>query len=124
MPLYEPRKFKSREPYFDHSFRAEWAYSNYGIFLGQQSSAYAAGMSASELLTTGILQSLGMTRSGPTMAEMFRTTTEPPRKNFDGSLMPHENVDGFSGAGAVVSTGADIARWMRLLLADGIFEGR
>jgi CubicO group peptidase (beta-lactamase class C family) len=35
---------------FDHSFRAEWAYSNYGIFLGQQSAAQAAGMSASELL--------------------------------------------------------------------------
>jgi CubicO group peptidase (beta-lactamase class C family) len=71
-----------------------------------------------------IFQPLGMTRSGPTMAELFRTTTEPPRKNFDGSRMPHENVDGFSGAGAVVSTGADIARWMRLLLADGMFEGR
>ena len=28
---------------FDHSFRAEWAYSNYGIFLGQQSAAHAAG---------------------------------------------------------------------------------
>ena len=38
--------------------------------------------------------------------------------------MPNENVDAFSGAGAVVSTGADIARWMRMLLAEGTFEGR
>jgi hypothetical protein len=34
---------------FDHSFRSEWAYSNYGIFLGQQSAAHAAGMSAPEV---------------------------------------------------------------------------
>jgi CubicO group peptidase (beta-lactamase class C family) len=123
---YDPVELVRRARFlpFDHSFRAEWAYSNYGIFLGQQSSAYAAGMSASELLSTGILQPLGMTRSGPTMAELFKDDNRTAAHNLDGSLMPYENVDGFSGAGAVVSTGADIARWMRLLLADGMFEGR
>jgi CubicO group peptidase (beta-lactamase class C family) len=38
--------------------------------------------------------------------------------------MEYENVDAFSGAGAVVSTGADMARWMRMLLAGGAFEGQ
>lgn len=36
----------------DHSFRAEWAYSNYGIFLGQAAAAHAAGMTPPELLST------------------------------------------------------------------------
>jgi CubicO group peptidase (beta-lactamase class C family) len=109
---------------FDHSFRAKWAYSNYGIFLGQQSSAHAAGMSACELLSSGIFRPLGMTRSGPTRAELFEDDNRAAAHDLDGSLMPYENVDGFSGAGAVVSTAADIARWMRMLLADGMFEGR
>ncbi len=109
---------------FDHSFRAEWAYSNYGIFLGQQSAAHAAGMSAPELLSAAIFQPLGMTRSGPTQAELFKDDNRAAAHNFDGSVMPYENVDAFSGAGAVVSTGADIARWMRMLLAQGMFEGR
>ena len=123
---YSPDELVRRARFlpFDHSFRAEWAYSNYGIFLGQESSAYAAGMSAPELLTTGIFQPLGMVRSGPTQAELFKDANRAAAHNFDGSIMPYENVDSFSGAGAMVSTGADIARWMRMLLADGMFEGR
>jgi CubicO group peptidase (beta-lactamase class C family) len=123
---YSPDELVRRARFlpFDHSFRAEWAYSNYGIFLGQQSSAYAAGASASALLSTEIFQPLGMTRSGPTQAELFKDDNRAAAHNLDGSVMPYENVDSFSGAGAVVSTGADIARWMRMLLADGMFEGR
>jgi CubicO group peptidase (beta-lactamase class C family) len=109
---------------FDHSFRSEWAYSNYGIFLGQQSAAHAAGLSAPELLSKGILQPLGMMRSGPMQAELFKDDNRAAAHNTDGSMMPYENVDAFSGAGAIVSTGADIARWMRMLLAAGTLEGR
>jgi CubicO group peptidase (beta-lactamase class C family) len=65
-----------------------------------------------------------MTRSGPTMAELFKDDNRAAAHDLDGSLMAYENVDSFSGAGAVVSTGADIARWMRMLLADGQFEGQ
>jgi CubicO group peptidase (beta-lactamase class C family) len=123
---YGPEELMRRARFlpFDHSFRAEWAYSNYGIFLGQQSCAYAAGMSAPELLSTAIFQPLGMMRSGATQAELFRDDNRAAAHNIDGSVMPYENVDSFSGAGAVVSTGADIARWMRMLLAGGMFEGR
>jgi CubicO group peptidase (beta-lactamase class C family) len=64
-------------------------------------------------------QSLGMVRSGPTEAELFKDDNRAADHNFDGSIMPYENVDAFSGAGAVVSTGADIARWMRTLLGAG-----
>lgn len=109
---------------FDHSFRSQWAYSNYGIFLGQQSAAHAAGLSAPELLSKEILQPLGMLRSGPTQAELFKDDNRASGHNIDGSIMPYENVDAFSGAGAIVSTGADIARWMRMLLAEGRFDGR
>jgi CubicO group peptidase (beta-lactamase class C family) len=109
---------------FDHSFRAEWAYSNLGIFLGQEAAAHAAGMSPPELLSRAILEPLGMARSGPTQAELFKDDNRAAGHDLDGSVMPYENVDAFSGAGAVVSTGADIAHWMQMLLASGTFEGR
>ena len=123
---YSPDDLVRRARYlpFDHSFRAKWAYSNYGIFLGQQAAAQAARMSAAGLLSTAIFQPLGMTRSGPTQAELFKDENRAAAHNLDDSINPYENVDGFSGAGAVVSTGADIAHWMRMLLADGKFEGR
>ena len=109
---------------FDHSFRSAWAYSNYGIFLGQQSAAQAAGTTAPELLSESVLRPLGMTRSGPVQGELFKDDNRAAAHNLDGTVMSYENVDAFSGAGAVVSTGADIARWMRMLLAGGSFEGR
>jgi CubicO group peptidase (beta-lactamase class C family) len=123
---YSPDELVRRARFlpFDHSFRAEWAYSNYGIFLGQQSAAHAAGTSAPQLLSTEIFEPLGMMRSGPTQAELFKDDNRAAAHDLDGSDMPYENVDSFSGAGAVVSTGADVARWMRMLLADGMFEGR
>jgi CubicO group peptidase (beta-lactamase class C family) len=122
---YSPEELIRRARFlpFDQSFRAEWAYSNYGIFLGQRSAAHAAGTSAPELLSKRILQPLGMLRSSPTQAELFKDDNRATARNIDGSIMPYENVDAFSGAGAIVSTGADIARWMRMLLAEGKVRG-
>ena len=109
---------------FDHSFRAESAYSNYGIFLGQEAAAHAAGVTPPALLASEVFRPLGMARSGPTQAELLKDDNRAAAHNLNGSVMPYENVDAFSGAGAVVSTGADFARWMRMLLAKGAFEGR
>jgi CubicO group peptidase (beta-lactamase class C family) len=104
---------------FDHSFRAKWAYSNYGVFLGQHAAAHAADVSPSALLSNEVFAPLAMTRSGPTRAEMFKDDNHSAAHNIDGSIMPTESVDAFSGAGAVVATGADMARWLAMLLAGG-----
>ena len=109
---------------FDHSFRERWAYSNYGIFLGQHAAAQKAGLSPAELLTSAMFGPVGMTRSGPTRSVLFGDANQAAAHNLDGTVMPNEDVDAFSGAGAVVSTGADMARWMRMLLADGTIDGR
>jgi CubicO group peptidase (beta-lactamase class C family) len=109
---------------FDHSFRDRMAYSNYGIFLGQQAAARVAGLSAPQLLAQAILAPLGMGRSGPVQAALFEDENRAAAHDLDGSVMAYENVDAFSGAGAIVSTGADIARWMRMVLAGGAFEGK
>ncbi len=109
---------------FDHSFRALYAYSNYGILLGQDAAAKSVGLSPAQLLQQRILTPLGMTRSGPSSATLERDRNFSSPHNIDGSVMPVENVDAFSGAGAMVSTGDDIAKWMQMLLARGSYEGR
>jgi len=115
---------RARFQQFDHSFRSRWAYSNYGIFLGQYSVARAAGMSPPQLLSSTMLVPLGMTRSGPVQAELFKDNNRATAHNIDGSIMQYENVDQFSGAGAIVSTGRDIGRWMTMLLGQGTFDGK
>ena len=76
-------------------------------------------MSPSGLLESAILEPLAMTRSAPRQAALFEDDNRAAGHNIDGSLMAYENVDAFSGAGAIVSTGADIGKWMRMLLDDG-----
>ncbi len=109
---------------FDHSFRELYAYSNYGIFLGQEAAAHSIGLSPPQLLQQQILTPLGMTRSGPSSATLKRDRNYSFPHNIDGSVMPFENVDAFSGAGAIVSTGADIAKWMQMLLSRGSYGGK
>jgi CubicO group peptidase (beta-lactamase class C family) len=109
---------------FDHSFRELYAYSNYGIFLGQESAAHSIGLSPPELLQQSIFTPLGMTRSGPSLATLKQDQNYSFAHNVDGSVMPFENVNAFSGAGAIVSTGVDIAKWMQMLLARGSYAGK
>ena len=104
---------------FDHSFRSEMAYSNYGIFLGEHAAAKTAGLSPPALIAETILGPLAMTRSGPGQSELDRDANQSANHDRDGTVMARENVDAFSGAGAVVSTGADFARWMGMVLAGG-----
>lgn len=108
----------------DGSFRERMQYSNYGIFLGQHAAASVAGMSPPQLLSQAVLEPLGMARSGPVRATLFGDENRAAAHDRDGAVMENEDVDAFSGAGAVVSTGNDIARFMRMLLAGGAFEGR
>jgi CubicO group peptidase (beta-lactamase class C family) len=107
-----------------HSFRAKWAYSNLGIFIAQEAGARLAHSTGAELLSSRILSPLGMQRSGPRLAELFKDDNHATAHNIDGTIMPFENVDNLSGAGAIVSTGADLARWLQMLLAKGHFEGQ
>ena len=65
-----------------------------------------------------------MTRSGPSAETLTLDQNYSFSHNIDGSVMPAENVDSFSGGGAVVSTGADIAKWMQMILARGSYEGK
>ena len=115
---------RARHLPFSHTFREQWAYSNYGIFLGQAAAARAAGTSPAALVSDGLFRPLGMARSGPTLETLFSDENRAAAHGIDGAVIPYENVDGFSGAGALVSSGADVAQWMRMLLGAGMLDGK
>ena len=128
LPLYglSPDELAARARFLplSVSFRGAMQYSNYGIFLGQHAAAQAANLSPPQLLSQEILAPLGMTRSGPIRATLFEDDNHAAAHDREGKVMESEDVDAFSGAGAVVSTGSDIARWMRMLLDEGRLDGK
>jgi CubicO group peptidase (beta-lactamase class C family) len=83
-----------------HSFRAKWAYSNLGIFIAQEAGARVAHSTGDELLSSRILKPLGMHRSGPRQAELFKDENHATAHNIDGTIMPFESVDNLGGARA------------------------
>jgi len=103
---YSPDELVRRARFlpFDHSFRAEWAYSNYGIFLGQQSAAHAAGTSAPQLLSTEIFEPLGMMRSGPTQAELFKDDNRAAARNTVSTALAHDGATLLQTGSAATNT--------------------
>ncbi|HEX8696326.1 MAG TPA: serine hydrolase [Longimicrobium sp.] len=107
-------------------FRTRQVYNNILYAAAGEVTAAAAGTTWAELMRTRLFQPLGM---GSTTAE-----EEPDRAGNVAS--PHAPIGGvqrpvrarnhqaISPAGGVYSTAADMARWLRFQLADGVLDGR
>ncbi|MFD0276418.1 serine hydrolase [Kitasatospora sp. NPDC127111] len=109
-------------------FRASYAYTNYGLTEAAVAVARAKGVAWEDLAADTLYGPLGM------------TSTSSRRSAYDAAAdkaVPHvraagggwqvsttQNPDPQSPAGGVTSTVRDLAKWMRLQLADGTFEGR
>ena len=65
---------------------------DYGVFLGHYSCAQAAGTTARDLLSREIFAPMGMTRTGPTFAELLKHDNHASSHDLDGSVMPFENA--------------------------------
>ncbi len=112
------------------SFRSTFAYTNITHMLAQRIVARAMGAADWETLVRAeILDPLGMTSSSftaeaieaaPNFAQGHRWTPEGAVEAPFTPLFPYE----FGGAGAINSNLDDLQHWMRLLLADGSFEGK
>lgn len=107
------------------SFRDRSQYSNVGFFIAGEVASTADGMSWEDSLNKRIYVPLGMTRSGGDYATLFLDENHVWGSMQDGDTVVSiatENA-GMNGAGDVVSTGADMTRWMSMLLNEGTFEG-
>ena len=111
------------------SFRSAFTYTNVTHMLAGRVLAQAMGAADwPTLVETEILAPLGMTDTSLTAEAMeaaakgTRGYVWTPDKPIEVPFIP-EFPYAFAGAGAINSTVDDMAKWVRLLLADGSFEG-
>ncbi len=108
-------------------FRASYAYTNYGLTAAALAVARAARTPWAELSARTLYQPLGMRSTTSRFAEYLRASNRAiPHVLRDGTWTAVEpfDPDRESPAGGVASSVNDLAQWMRMVLGDGIYEGR
>lgn len=119
------RRLRFQRP--DTSFRSGYAYTNFGFTEGAVAVARATGKPWEDLSEERLYQPLGMTSTSSRLGDYLK---RPNRASghvlVDGRWMPkfQREPDAQSPAGGVSSSVNDLAKWMRLQLAGGTFEGR
>jgi CubicO group peptidase (beta-lactamase class C family) len=109
------------------SFRSHFAYTNFGFTEAAVAAALATGKPWEVLVADQLYRPLGMKSSSSRFADFAAAKNRAYlHARVDGRWVPKyvRNPDAQSPAGGASSTARDLARWMRLLLNDGMFEGK
>ena len=110
-----------------YSLRAGFVYQNIMYVAAGQVAAALAGTSWEDLVRTQLFAPLEMLRTVPTTSEAQRAdNVARPHGLVDGEVVevPNEDLDALAPAGAVWSSVRDMSRWLRMLLAEGQWQGR
>jgi CubicO group peptidase (beta-lactamase class C family) len=119
--------YRLRYQHPDSSFRSHYAYTNFGITEGSIAAARAYGLEWEAAANEKLFKPLGMTSAS------FRYADYVARPNkalghvlVDGKWVPKfkRDPDAQSPAGGASSSVNDVAKWMRLQLANGKFDGK
>src|SRR6266480_2818042 len=109
------------------SFRSHYAYTNFGITEGSIAAARAYGLEWEAAATEKLLKPLGMTSTSSRYADFVaRSNKALGHVLVDGKWVQKFKRDpgAQSPAGGVSSSVNDVAKWIRLQLANGKFEGK
>ncbi|MBS1855545.1 MAG: serine hydrolase [Acidobacteria bacterium] len=108
------------------SFRGTYAYDNLLYLVAGSIIPAVAGQSWGDFLKARIFTPLGMTDT-VTDTWSFKQAKDAatPHNSLSGKLepLPQENVDNNAPAGAIVSSVADLSRWLTVQLNGGAIEG-
>lgn len=124
-----------RQYIFEHAhleplapFRSSYAYSNFGLTAGGVAAANAASKKDwSAFAQDFVFKPLGMSSSSfsnESLAEMKNVAALHQKVNGRWVLGPKRDAEAQAPAGGANSTVTDLARWMRMVLAEGTFEGK
>jgi CubicO group peptidase (beta-lactamase class C family) len=111
----------------DSSFRSHWAYTNFGITEAAVAACKAYNLTWEEASEQKLYRPLGMNSTGSRYADFSaRTNKALGHVQVDGKWVQkyQRDPDPQSPAGGVSSSVNDLAKWMRLQLANGQFEGK
>lgn len=106
--------------------RSHYAYTNFGMTAGAVAVARAARTSWEELSRRELYAPLGMTSTSSRYADFARSPDHAAlHVKVGGAWQPRysRDADVQSPAGGASSSAVDMAKWMRLVLADGAYDG-
>lgn len=111
----------------DSSFRSSYAYTNFGITAAAVAAATTTGMDWETLSEERLYKPLGMTSTSSRYADfMAEPNHAAGHVRVDGkwAFVEQRQPDPQSPAGGVSSSVNDLTKWVRLLVNDGMFEGK
>ncbi|MDQ3694634.1 MAG: serine hydrolase [Chloroflexota bacterium] len=106
--------------------RSRYAYSNFGLTVGGLAAAAAMDMSWEDASEALLYAPLGMTSTSSRYADFEAEENRAAlHVRIDDAWVPEFTFDSDtqSPAGGVSSTASDMARWLRLLLGNGTYDG-
>ena len=110
------------------SFRASYNYSNFGYTAGALAAADAMKLPWADLAEEVLFKPLGMTSTSYRHADYQKASNKAlihvPAGNKTWVAKYSRDADAEAPAGGASSTVHDLARWIRLQLANGSFEGQ
>ncbi len=111
----------------ESSFRSHYAYTNFGLTEAALAAAKTYGLEWEEAGEQKLFKPLGMTSTSSRYADFVaRTNKALGHVLVDGKWVQKfkRDAEAQSPAGGVSSSVNDVAKWMRLQLANGKFEGK
>lgn len=108
------------------AFRASYGYSNLMFLAAGEVVAAVSGMPWADFVESRILRPLGMNRTVTSVDDLPGVeNVATPHKNFTDRIQPIEwyNWDGMAAAGGIISSVADMSRWLELQLGNGEANG-
>ena len=119
------RRIRFLEP--NAGFRTEMGYQNTMFLAAGEAAGAASGIGWDALITTRILQPLGMTRSTTTTRDLpNRTDVSIPHSFRDGAVkvVPRRNLDNIAPAGSIYSSAEEMTHYVRFILGKGTYQGK
>lgn len=119
--LHRLRFLKPESP-----FRSRYSYQNMMFLAAGQAAARAAGSSWDDLVRERIFVPLGMTSTVTTYRGLTNPNVAVPNGLDHDTVFakPPFDADNIAPAGAVISSAADMAQWLRFQLNDGVVNGK
>jgi CubicO group peptidase (beta-lactamase class C family) len=119
--------YRLRYQHPDSSFRSHYAYTNFGITEGGTAAARAYGLEWEAAANEKLYKPLGMTSASSRYVDFVaRSNKALGHVLVNGKWVQKfkRDPDAQSPAGGVSSSVNDVAKWMRLQLANGKFDGK
>jgi len=120
------RRIRFLEP--NSAFRTEMGYQNIMFLAAGEAAGVASGLGWDALITTRILQPLGMTRSTTTTRDLPSRGPDvaAPHGMRDSAMrvIPRRSLDNVAPAGSIYSSAEEMTHYVKFILGGGTYQGK